>query len=119
MVQVIENSVVSSTEPPHFEFYVYRSPGDGETVMGYLSSEGIVQSGDRQVAWKSTPFGVPVKDAYLQALELARHHGVERVLVSDPEVSSPPPRAPHARLATDRISGAACVTPWPPRHMQA
>jgi hypothetical protein len=85
MVQIVENSVVGSTEPPHFEFYVYRNPGDGETVMGYLSSDGIVHSGGRQVAWKSTPFGVPVKDAYLQALDLARHHGVERVVVSDPE----------------------------------
>jgi hypothetical protein len=85
MVQIVENLVAGLSERPHFEFYVYRSPGDGETVMGYLSSDGIVQSGGRQVAWKSTPFGVPVKDAYLQALDLARHHGVERVWVNDPE----------------------------------
>ena len=85
MVQIVENLVAGPAERPHFEFYVYRSPGDGETVMGHLSSDGIVQNGGRQVTWLSTPFGVPVQDAYLQALDLARHHGVESVWVNDPE----------------------------------
>jgi hypothetical protein len=61
----------------------------------HLSSDGIAHGGGRQVPWKSTPFGVPVKDAYLQALDLARRHGVERLWVNDPEGLFPPPRAPH------------------------
>jgi hypothetical protein len=85
MVQIVENLVAGPSERPPFEFYVYRSPGDGETVMGHLSSDGIAHGGGRQVAWKSTPFGVPVRDAYLQALDLARRHGVERLWVNDPE----------------------------------
>ena len=85
MVQIVENLVASPSETPPFEFYVYRNPGDGETVMGYLSSEGIAHNGGRQATWKSAPFGVPVKDAYLQALDLARSHGVEKVWVNDPE----------------------------------
>ena len=44
MVQIVENLVAGPFETPPFEFYVYRNPGDGETVMGYLSSEGIAQT---------------------------------------------------------------------------
>jgi hypothetical protein len=85
MVQIIEDSVAGPTEAPHLELYVYRSPSDGETVMGYLCSDGFIQGGGAQIPWISTLFGVPVEDAYLRTLDLARHHGVERVWLNDPE----------------------------------
>ena len=85
MVQIIEDCVAGPTEAPHLELYVYRSPRDGETVMGYLCSDGFIQAGGAQIPWISTLFGVPVEDAYVRTLDLARQHGVERVWLNDPE----------------------------------
>ena len=83
MVQIIDNSAAEAAGgAPLLEFYVYRSPGDGETVMGHLSSEDL---DGRQLGWMSAPFGVPVADAYLRALDLARRQGVDKVWINDPE----------------------------------
>jgi hypothetical protein len=97
VVQIIDNAVAGPAGAPHLEFYVYRSPGDGETVMGHLASDGL---GGGQVAWPPAPAGVPVKDAYLRTLDLARRHGVDKVWVNDPEglfpaVSRPRERSGH------------------------
>jgi hypothetical protein len=95
VVQIIDNSAAEATGAPLLEFYVYRSPGDGETVMGHLSSEDL---DGRQLGWTSTPFGVPVADAYLRALDLARRQGVDKVWINDPENLFPAPSRPPRRF---------------------
>ena len=75
MVKVIE-STDEPADTPHIEFNIYRSPNDRKIVMGYVSGGGFIHTGGAQVTWFTTPFGVPVKEAYANALNIAEHYGL-------------------------------------------
>ena len=87
-VEIVEGG--EPTDPPHLEFRVYRSPKDGQTVLGYLSAGAIIHSEGRQATWLGTPYGTPVTEAYRRALGLACQIGAKRMYVRDPEGLYPP-----------------------------
>lgn len=93
--EIIERKAGEPIEPPHVEFHVYRSPKDGKTVLGRLSSSGVIHSGGRLATWISMPFGVRVNDAYMQAIEIARRLRISKLYVNDPKALFPPHCRPH------------------------
>ena len=90
MVNVIESKDVPA-DAPHIEFNVYRSPNDRKIVMGYVSGGGFIHG--TQATWITTPFGVPVSQAYATALGVAEHYGLA-VWVRDKEGLFPPDARP-------------------------
>jgi hypothetical protein len=85
MVEVVDKLLPPLSKDEVFVFKVYKSPKDGETVLGYMEPFGVIHSGGRAVTWISTPFGVPVLKAFADVLELAEGHGAKAVLINDPD----------------------------------
>ncbi|WEX89943.1 hypothetical protein PZN02_005280 [Sinorhizobium garamanticum] len=85
MVRVVDELVPPLTKDEAFVFKVYRSPKDGESVLGYMEPFGVVHSDARAVTWISTPFGVPVLKAFSDVLGLAERHGAKAVWINDPD----------------------------------
>ncbi len=85
MVQVVDELLPPLTKDEAFVFKVYRSPKDGESVLGYMEPYGAIHSDGRAVTWISTSFGVPVEKAFSDVLELAERHGAKAVWINDPD----------------------------------
>ena len=100
MLHILDTRPPADAASAAFEFCVYRSPKDGETVLGYLAPYGVVS--DRRALWVKTDFGVPVAEAFLQTLGLAEHYGVETVWVNDPDGLFPPAARPVRELREER-----------------
>jgi hypothetical protein len=76
---------------PPLELSVYRSPRDGETVLGFAVYPAVIQ-GDRAVWPLVIPFGTPVGRAYAEAMAFGQLHGIA-VKISDPHRLFPIPNA--------------------------
>lgn len=85
MVEIVDELLPPLTKESVFVFKVYKSPKDGETVLGYMEPYGVIHPDGHAVTWISTDFGVPVLTAFSRVVELAALHGVQTVLVSDPD----------------------------------
>ena len=82
--------VVETIEPPLeadqvYKFKVYRSPADGKSVFGYIEPHGVVNAGGQTVTWTTMKFGIPVAEAFAQAVALAHEHGIPAIMVIDPD----------------------------------
>jgi hypothetical protein len=82
MPTVIDAKSQSDSESA-FLFKVCRSPQDPDTIFGYLEPYPI-DKGD-WVEWLNTCLSVPVRQAFTHVLNPAEQHGVNLVLVDDPE----------------------------------
>lgn len=60
-------------------------------MLGYVEPYGIIH-GD-SCTWLQTQFGVPVEEAFRQAMALADNAGVPLLLIDDPQNLFPDPPA--------------------------
>jgi hypothetical protein len=65
---------------------VYLSPRDRKTVLGYWTFED--QVGPRLVSFQEAKYGIPVEAAIEEAKVAAAQHGVDLIVVIDPEALS-------------------------------
>jgi len=66
---------------PHMTFSISRTKSG--KVCGQISG-CVMHAGGRDVTWLTSPFGVPAKDAFPEALELAHKYGIEHINIEDP-----------------------------------
>jgi hypothetical protein len=83
MVKIVRSFTPAPDAPEPMRFKVYLSPKDGRTVLGYVEPYGVIHG--NQCTWLQTPFGVPVAQAYAQAVDLAERSGVPVLLIDDPK----------------------------------
>ena len=86
---------------PFVQFSVYRSRQDG-VACGYHVFQG--KSAEGEPAFVTSPFGVPVEDAWSSACALANEQQVEIIWINDPEtLFSAPGAAARAEAEEDAV----------------
>lgn len=91
MVQIVRSLTPGPETPAPMRFKVYLSPKDRKSVLGYVEPYGVMHG--NQCTWLQTPFGVPVAQAYSDAVDLAERVGVPVLLIDDPKGLFPGPQA--------------------------
>ena len=84
MIRIVERREAASSEDMVFEFKVYRSAKDHQTVFGHMSPRGFLLS-QNTMKWVFIPFGVPVSDAFRAAVSLCESLDNAVLWVNDPK----------------------------------
>lgn len=82
MVKVIRNPKKPYSEP-HVHLEVYRKPTDKAVIVGVWGHEA--QTGEREATFSHSGFSVPIEKAYRDAFAFCERHGIEHLLLIDPE----------------------------------
>lgn len=89
MVRIVRDAKEPFPDP-YVDLYVYRSVKDRSVIFGLWGF--AAQKSLQDVASHHSPYGVPIARAYQDAEAFCKLHGVEGLLLIDPEGLFKPPQ---------------------------